>query len=104
MVLDFGPNAMNLPFGDDIPAAQQDYLIGDGVYFVQDMARNDDVHSLFRKRAKKRDRFGAHQRVETVQRLVEHEYGGPVRYGLCQLDTLAHAFAIAGDLAMRGVS
>ena len=43
MLFDFGAHAVNLPFGDDITTAEQDHLIGDGVHFVQDVARDDHV-------------------------------------------------------------
>ena len=52
--------------------------------------------------AEQRDGFGAHQRIEAVQRLIQHQHPRIVRDGLRQLDPLPHAFAVAGDFAVRG--
>ena len=38
MLLDLAPDTVNLPFGDHVPVAQQDHLIGDHVNFVEDVA------------------------------------------------------------------
>ena len=52
------------------------------------------------RRAEQSDGFGANQRVKPVQRFVEHQHRRVVAHGLGQLDALAHAFAVPGDLGV----
>ena len=59
------------------------------------------MHAVFGQSAKQRDGFGAHQRIQAVQRFVQHQDAGPVTDGLRELDALPHALAIAGDLTGR---
>src|SRR5208337_3625893 len=44
--------------------------------------------------------LGANERVETVERLVQHQNGRVMADRLGQLDALAHALAVAGDGAL----
>ena len=76
MLLDLVAHAADLALGDDVAVAEQDHLVGDHVHFVQDVAGDDDVHAFFGECAEQRDGFGAHQRIEAVQRLVQHQHGG----------------------------
>ena len=71
---------------------------------MQDVAGHDDVAALVGEFAEQRDGLGAHQGIEAIERLVEHQHARIVRDGLRQLDPLPHALAIPGDLAMRGVA
>ena len=70
---------------------------------MQDVARHQDVPTRVAPLAEERDGFGARQRVQAVERLVEHDDGGVVRDGLRELHTLPHAFAIRRDRAVHGV-
>ncbi len=48
------------------------------------------------------DRLRANQRVETVQRLVQHNDIGIVSDGLCQSHSLPHTLGVRRDFAGRG--
>ena len=41
---------MNLALGDHVATGQKNYLIGNRVHFVQDVAGDDDVHAFFSER------------------------------------------------------
>ena len=45
MIFHFAANALNIAFGDDISAAHHHDAIGNDVDLVQDVTRNDDVHT-----------------------------------------------------------
>ncbi len=41
---------------------------------MQNVAGYDDVPPFFGKPAKQRDGFGAHQRIQAVERFVQHQH------------------------------
>src|SRR5208282_5416206 len=47
MIADLAANFFNLAFGDDIAAAHEHDAVGDAIDFLQNMAGDDDVHTLF---------------------------------------------------------
>src|SRR5258708_18582228 len=100
---DFVAHTMDWPLSDNIPSAQQDDLIRDGIDFVKNMARNNHVTTVCRRRPKQSDHLGASQRVEAVQRLVQDQNSRIVTQGLSEPDSLTHSFAISGDVAVCGV-
>src|SRR6266851_534808 len=95
----FVPYTVDWTLSDYISIAQQDDLIRDGIDFVKNMARNNDVTTVCRRRAKQSDHLGTSQRVEAVQRLVQDQNSRVVTQGLSEPDSLTHPFAITGDVA-----
>ena len=96
-------DALDLALGHHVAVAQQNDLVGDLVDLVQHVAGDDDVLALRGELAEQSDGFGAHQRIQTVQRLIQHQHRRIVRDGQRQLDPLAHALAVPRDLAIGGV-
>ena len=47
---------------------------------------------------------GAHQRIQAVERLIQHQHARIVSDGLGQFDALPHALAVARNFAMRGLA
>src|SRR5262249_34389364 len=42
-------------------------------------------------------------RVQTIERLIENQHARIMGHGGGQLDSLAHAFAVTGDILARGI-
>ena len=103
LVLDLAAHALDLALGHHVALAEQDHLVADAIHFVQDVAGDDDVPSLLAPLLEERDGFGAGQRVEAVQRLVEDDHLRIVRRGLRQFDALPHALAVGGHRAVARV-
>src|SRR6185503_5285838 len=101
VLLDLVAHRADGAFGDDHPVGDQHDLIADQIHFLEDMTREDDVLAFARPGAEQRDRLGPHQRVEAVQRLVEHEQLGIVRDRLRQAHALPHALRIPRHLPVR---
>src|SRR5580704_9816354 len=99
MIADFSANFFNLAFGNDVAAAHQHDAVRDAVDFLQNVAGNDDVHSLFSDGFKERNGFGAGHGIEAVEGFVENQHGWMMCNRLGQANALPHAFAIASDLA-----
>ena len=91
LLFHFAAHALNFPFGHHIALAQQDHLVGNRIHLVQDMAGHDHVAPILTPFAEERDGFGAGHGVETVERLVEHQYRRIPEQCCCDPETLAHA-------------
>src|SRR5215216_5577569 len=50
--------------------------------------------------AEQRNCFRAHHRIETVERLIENQYGRLMGDRLCKPDTLSHSFAVTCNLSI----
>src|SRR5690242_4489903 len=98
VLLNLLADGANRAFGHDHPARDEHDLIADQIHFLKNVARDDHVLAFARPRAEERDRLRANQRVEAVQRLVEHEDLGIVRDRLRQPHALPHSFGIRRDL------
>ena len=99
MIADFAANFFDLAFGDDVAAAHEHDAVGDAIDFFQNVAGDDDVHSLLGDGFKERDGFRARHGIEAVERFIENEYRRMMRDGLSQANALAHAFAVASYFA-----
>ena len=64
----FVAHAVNRAFRHDITIVQQHNPIGHHVHFVQNVARNDQVHSIGSKLFEERDRFRSDHRIEAIER------------------------------------
>ncbi len=72
---DLVAHAFDRALGHDVAAVDQHHAIGELVDLVQDVARDHQRPALARaKRAEELDGLGARQRVEPVERLVEHQH------------------------------
>ena len=100
----FLPDFLNVAFREQVSTGNRDHPIGNSIYFIQNMARDQDVHALAAQLFKQRNRLGARHWIEAVQRLIEHQNARMMRYGPGQANLLPHAFAVAGDLAIRCVA
>src|SRR5213075_3060658 len=99
----FTAHAVNLAFGDNVAVTHQDYLIGDFVDLMQNVARDDDVQSLFAERFEQCHRFGTGHGIEAVQRLIEHQHRGVMGDRLSEPNALPHALAVSSDFAIGGI-
>src|SRR6267142_103508 len=73
MLFHFVAHAMNVSFSYYIAVVQQHYEVGHHVDFVQDVTRNNQVHSFRAQLAEERDGLGAHHRIKSVQGFVENQ-------------------------------
>ena len=101
MIADLLPHFTNLAFRHDVAAAHEYDTIGDPVDFFENVAGNDDVHSLHGKCTEQSDGLGACDGIQPVERLVQNKHRGMVGDGLRQTDALAHTLAVSSHLAPR---
>jgi hypothetical protein len=99
LVAHFLPDLMNISFGDQVSAGDQDNAIGDAVNLIENVAGDQQMHSLTAKLFEERNGFGARHGIQSVQRLIEDQHAWMMRDGLREPNLLPHAFAVAGDLA-----
>jgi hypothetical protein len=100
----FLPHLVNIALSDQVSAGDQDNAIGDAVNLIENVAGDQQMHSLPAKLFKERNGFGARHGVQSIQRLVEDQHSGPMRNRLREPNLLTHAFAVARNLAARCVA
>src|SRR5260370_2895332 len=69
---DFVAHTMDWTLSDNIPIAQQDDLIRDGIDFVKNMARNNHVTTVCPRRPKQSEHLGPSQPAHALQSLIPH--------------------------------
>src|SRR5687767_5203968 len=70
---------------------------------VQDMAGDHYRATLVCQNAEQVHKLAPAKRIETVEGLVQQNDLRVVEHRLSQLDSLPHAFAVAGDLAISSI-
>ncbi len=103
MLLDLPAHGLDLAFRHYVAVAQQHDLIGDDIDLVQDVAGNDHITTLPRRRAKQRDHFRAGERIQAVQRFVQHQHFRVVGQRLRQPDALPHPLAVASNIPFGSI-
>src|SRR6185369_14253447 len=91
-------HAVDVSFSNDVTVVQKHHAVRHHVDLMQDVRRDDQMKPFRGELAEQRDRFRAHHRIETVERLIENQYGRLVGDRLCQPDTLPHSFAVTCNL------
>ena len=100
MLLHLAAHPADVALGDDIPRRKDDDAIREHVDLVQDVAADDQVEAVVGPGSEQADDVGAGERIETVERFVQHEYRRLMGDSLGQLDPLAHALRVSRDLAV----
>ena len=100
----FLSDLMNISLGDQISAGDQDDAIGDAIDFVQNVAGDQQVHSLPASSSK--------SAIDSARAIGSSPFNGSSRTStrgmvgdrLREPDLLAHALAVAGDPSLRRVA
>ena len=92
---------MHFAFGDDITVMKEHDAVGHHIHFVQDVARNDEVHPCIRELAEKANYFRTRHRVEAVQGFIQYEHRWVMRDRLGEPDALPHAFTERRNFTVR---
>src|SRR5689334_14229377 len=101
MFFHFAAYSLDLAFSYDVAVTHEHNLIGNLVHFMQDVTGDNHMQPLLPQRLKQGYGFSASHGIQPVQWLVQDQHRRMVGDGLDQPDSLAHAFAVSGNSAMR---
>src|SRR5204863_16294 len=73
------------------------------IHLVQYVAGDEYVAAFGGELLEQADRLGPHQRIQSVERLIQYQHARGVGDRLGELDPLAHAFAVPRNFSAGGV-
>ncbi len=94
---------MDATLGDDLPARDEQHLVGDRLDLVQHVCREHDHGTLRRALAHLVEDQRARGGVRAGEGLVEQQHVRVVHHGLGELGALAHSTAVPADAPFHGL-